>query len=162
MSSVSVLVVRCSGMLVKKLGHPVPLSYFISELNSGRAQPAQTKTPARFSSLSGLVNGRSVDSLRSTKNCGSERVCFHSASLFCRGAVLLATLASLASSAVQSRWIAAMDLVFAASAAAAETARRLAPALSAATPIRNHRLCMVLPPYPWTIVKPKKTANYLP
>ena len=54
------------GMVVKKLGQPVPLSNFISEVNSGRPQPAQTNTPARFSSLSGLVPARSVPSSRST------------------------------------------------------------------------------------------------
>ena len=53
-------------MVVKKLGQPVPLSYFISEVNSGSAQPAQTNTPARFSSLSWLVNARSVPSSRIT------------------------------------------------------------------------------------------------
>src|SRR3981189_1984970 len=47
-------------MLVKKLGQPVPDSYFISEVNRGRPQPAQTNTPARFSSLSALVPARSV------------------------------------------------------------------------------------------------------
>ena len=45
---------------------PVPVSYFICELNHGRLQQALTKMPARFSSLSGLVKGRSVPSLRST------------------------------------------------------------------------------------------------
>ena len=29
-------------MVVKKLGQPVPLSYFIAEVKSGRPQPAQT------------------------------------------------------------------------------------------------------------------------
>ena len=46
---------NASGMVVKKLGQPVPLSNFIAEVNSGRLQPAQTNTPGRFSSLSGLV-----------------------------------------------------------------------------------------------------------
>jgi hypothetical protein len=55
-------------MLVKKLGQPVPLSNFICDVNSGSVQPAQTKTPARFSSFNGLVNARSVPSLRSTRN----------------------------------------------------------------------------------------------
>ena len=36
-------------MVVKNDGQPVPLSYFISEVNSGRPQPAQTNTPGRFS-----------------------------------------------------------------------------------------------------------------
>ena len=68
-------------MLVKKLGQPVPLSNFICDVNSGSVQPAQTKTPARFSPLSGLVKGRSVASLRRTANWGSGSVCFHSASV---------------------------------------------------------------------------------
>jgi hypothetical protein len=53
-------------MLVKKLGQPVPLSNFISDVKCGKPQPAQTKSPRRFSSFSGLLNGRSVPSLRST------------------------------------------------------------------------------------------------
>ena len=51
---------------MKNDGHPVPLSNFIAEVNTGHAQPAQTNTPLRFSSLSGLVNARSVPSSRST------------------------------------------------------------------------------------------------
>ena len=53
-------------MLVKKLGQPVPLSYFICDVNSGRAQPAHTNTPARFSLFRGLLPGNSVPSSRST------------------------------------------------------------------------------------------------
>src|SRR3954466_4423502 len=61
-------------MVVKKLGQPVPLSNFISDVNRGRSQPAQAKMPARFSSLSGLVPARSVPSLRSTlKDSGDRR-----------------------------------------------------------------------------------------
>src|SRR5947208_1463796 len=60
-------------MLVKKLGQPVPDSYFISEVKSGRPQPAQTNTPARFSSLSALVPARSVPSSRSTRNASAGR-----------------------------------------------------------------------------------------
>ena len=52
----------------QKLGHPVPLSYFISDVKTGRPQPAQVKTPGRFSSLSGLEPGRSVPSSRRTWN----------------------------------------------------------------------------------------------
>src|SRR2546430_3000623 len=65
-------------MLVKKLGQPVPDSYFISEVNRGRPQPAQTNTPARFSSLSALVPARSVLSSRSTRNASAGRRLRHS------------------------------------------------------------------------------------
>src|SRR5262245_37025843 len=65
-------------MVVKKLGHPVPLSYFISEVKSGRLQPAQTKMPGRFSPFKGLVPGRSVPSSRNTKNCAASRRLRHS------------------------------------------------------------------------------------
>src|SRR2546426_6589785 len=102
-------------MLVKKLGHPVPLSNFISEVKSGSLQQAQTKTPARFSSFKGLENGRSVASLRRTKNCWPGSASFHSASAFWIGAVDVATLASLASRFFQFCWIIATEaLVFAA------------------------------------------------
>ena len=43
--------------------------------NSGSSHPAQTNVPLRFSSLSGLENGRSVPSCRSTSNCpGGEHL----------------------------------------------------------------------------------------
>src|ERR687892_2067136 len=62
-------------MVVKKLGQPVPLSYFISEVKSGKLQPTQAKTPGRFSLFSGLEPGRSVPSSRRTLNCmGSSRL----------------------------------------------------------------------------------------
>src|SRR5437867_4704986 len=62
-------------MVVKKLGQPVPLSYFISEVKSGKLQPTQAKTPGRFSLFSGLELGRSVPSSRRTANCmGSSRL----------------------------------------------------------------------------------------
>ncbi len=62
----SVLVANAPGRVVKKLGQPVPLSNFMSLVNSGAPQPAQTKVPCRCSSYSGLVQARSVPSLRST------------------------------------------------------------------------------------------------
>src|SRR6266436_3420569 len=65
-------------MLVKKLGQPVPDSYFISEVYRGRPQPAQANTPARFSSLSALVPARSVPSSRSTRNASAGRRLRHS------------------------------------------------------------------------------------
>src|SRR5215831_14766814 len=130
-------------MLVKKLGQPVPLSNFISELNSGSAQPAQTKIPTRFSSLSGLLKGRSVASLRRTKNCASDKLCFHSPSVFCNGATERATSAFLASSVGQSCWIASIDLALGLPAAKA----RPAAALAAKTTVPNKklRLCTIPP-----------------
>ena len=62
--SVSVPTAPSSGC--QKLGQPVPLSNLVSEAKSGSAQPAQAKVPLRCSSRSGLVNGRSVASSRST------------------------------------------------------------------------------------------------
>src|SRR5262245_37037806 len=55
-------------MAAKKLGQPVPLSYFISEVKSGKPQPTQVKIPGRFSLFNGLVPGRSVPSSRKTLN----------------------------------------------------------------------------------------------
>src|SRR5258705_12287437 len=51
----SVVVANAPGIVVKKLGHPVPLSNFIAEVKSGRPQPAHANTPGRFSRSSGLV-----------------------------------------------------------------------------------------------------------
>ena len=67
--------VEAAGMVVKKLGQPVPLSYFISEVNSGKPQPAHAKTPGRFSLLSGLEPERSVPSSRKMLNCLAANVC---------------------------------------------------------------------------------------
>src|SRR5258708_3986728 len=65
-------------MLVKKLAQHVPESYFTSDVNRGRAQPAQANTPARFSSLSAMVPARSVPSSRSTRNASGGRRLRHS------------------------------------------------------------------------------------
>src|SRR5262245_35704987 len=64
--------------MVKKLGHPVPLSYFISEVKSARLQPTQTNIPGRFSLFRGLVPGGSVPSSRNTLNCAASRRLRHS------------------------------------------------------------------------------------
>src|SRR5436190_1201641 len=66
----------------QKLGQPVPLSYFVSEENSGRPQPAHAKVPLRFSALRGLVPGRSVPCLRNTSYCAGVSSLRHSSSLF--------------------------------------------------------------------------------
>ena len=49
---------RSSG--AQKLGHPVPLSNFVLDENSGVPQPAHLNVPDRFSPLSALEPGRSV------------------------------------------------------------------------------------------------------
>ena len=64
-------------MWVKKLGQPVPLSYFIAELNSGSPQPAQANMPGRVSRLSGLLPAGSVASWRSTSYCAGVSRFFH-------------------------------------------------------------------------------------
>src|SRR5207237_10768289 len=66
----------------QKLGQPVPLSYLVSEENSGRSHPAQAKLPLRFSAFSGLVPARSVPCLRSTSYCAGVSRRRHSSSLF--------------------------------------------------------------------------------
>src|SRR5712692_10592767 len=65
-------------MVVKKLGQPVPDSNFISEVKTGRPQPAQAKIPARFSLFSGLVPARSVPSSRITWKDSAGSFFFHS------------------------------------------------------------------------------------
>src|SRR5215510_9915686 len=65
-------------MVVKKLGQPVPLSYFMSDVKSAKLQPTQTNTPGRFSLLSGLVPGGSVPSSRNTLNCAESKRLRHS------------------------------------------------------------------------------------
>jgi len=44
----------------QKLGQPVPLSNLVLDENAGSSQPAQENVPARCSSSSALVKGRSV------------------------------------------------------------------------------------------------------
>ena len=66
MSLKSRFVSKASGSVSKKLGHPVPLSYFMSVVNSACPQAAHANVPGRFSSFSGLVPARSVASSNST------------------------------------------------------------------------------------------------
>src|SRR6266702_3509218 len=89
----SVVVPNTPGIEVKKLDLPVPLSNFIAEVKSGRLQPAQTNTPARFSRSSGLVPARSVPSWRSTSYAAGDSRFFHSASGSLSGSALAATSA---------------------------------------------------------------------
>jgi hypothetical protein len=49
-----------------KLGHPVPLSNFVSDENSRSPHPAQVNVPSRFSLLSGLEPRGSVPCWRNT------------------------------------------------------------------------------------------------
>src|SRR5437764_12256230 len=88
-------------MLVKKLGQPVPLSYFIFDVNSGRLQPAQTNTPTRFSLLSGLLPGYSVPSSRNTWYCAGVNSWRQTVLLRSSGSVVSGTSASFASSVFQ-------------------------------------------------------------
>src|SRR5687768_10715607 len=88
-------------MAVKKLGHPVPLSYFIAEVNRGRLHPAQTNTPGRFSALSALDPGRSVPSSRRTSYAAGLSSLRHSALVRFNGGDTVATSALSASSAFQ-------------------------------------------------------------
>src|SRR5471032_824985 len=74
----SVVVPNTPGMAAKKLGQPVPLSYFIADVKTGRSQPAHANTPGRFSLLSGLEPGRSVASSRNTSYDNPLRRFFHS------------------------------------------------------------------------------------
>jgi hypothetical protein len=66
----------------QKLGQPVWLSNFVVEENRSRAQPAQAKVPARCSSSSGLVKGRSVPLCCRTAYCSGVSSVRHSASLW--------------------------------------------------------------------------------
>src|SRR6266404_5796706 len=66
----------------QKLGQPVPLSYLVSEENSGRSHPAQAKMPLRFSFRSGLEPGRSVPCLLRISYCCGVSCARHSASVF--------------------------------------------------------------------------------
>src|SRR5687767_1009558 len=104
-------------MAVKKLGHPVPLSYFIAEVKRGRLQPAQTKTPGRFSAFSGLEPGRSVPSSRSTSYAAGGRIFFHSALLRLSGVAEAAISAPSASSDFQFFCSSSMPFIDAACAA---------------------------------------------
>jgi len=126
----SFLVPRWPGMWVMKLGQPVPLSYFMREVKSGRPQPAQTKTPGRFSRSSGLENARSVPSSRSTSNCAGLRIFFHSASDRSSGSVESVTSAPGASSAFQSRRIASTSCSLAVAAGRAELLSQPTPAIA--------------------------------
>src|SRR5215210_6312095 len=81
-NDLSVVVPTALASGCQKLGQPVPLSYFVSDENSGRSQPAHAKVPLRFSWLSGLVLGRSVPCLRSTSYCAGVSSLRHSSSLF--------------------------------------------------------------------------------
>ena len=58
----------------QKLGHPVPLSNFLEELNNGNSQPAHRKTPSLFSLFKGLLKALSVpSSLKTWKASGDNR-----------------------------------------------------------------------------------------
>src|SRR5689334_4568418 len=99
----SVEVSTASGIGAQNEGQPEPLSYLVEESNSGSPQPAQRKTPARFSSFSGLVKGRSVPWSRNTWCCSGSRSLRHSASLFWMGVLLLMMSSDVAIIGAQTR-----------------------------------------------------------
>src|SRR2546428_7458391 len=70
-----------SSIGAQKLGHPVPESYFVSDLNSSAPHPAHRYVPASLTCTYIPVNGRSVPALRSTWNCSDVSLSRHSASL---------------------------------------------------------------------------------
>ncbi len=70
------------GKCAQKLGQPVPLSYLVFDEKSDRRQPTQAKMPARCSFNSGLVNGASVASCRSTAYASGLNSLRHSASVW--------------------------------------------------------------------------------
>ena len=75
----------------KKLGQPVPLSYFAADSKSGRLHAAQTNVPARCSWFSALVPGGSVASLNRMANASgdsSSRHAFRGLSSFVIGSVI--------------------------------------------------------------------------
>ena len=77
----STLVSTAPGKCSQKLGHPVPLSNFLDELNKGKSHPAQLNVPSRFSSLSKLEKGLSVPSSLKTLYEEGESLVLHSASV---------------------------------------------------------------------------------
>src|SRR5882672_12650766 len=127
MSRKSFFISNAPGMLVKKLGQPVPDSNFISEVNSGRSQPAQTNTPARFSSSSALVPARSVLSSRSTRNASAGRRLRHSSFDSLSGSPAEGTVAPAGRKVFQSFCSSSMPFMLAGGAAyAAREAKALA------------------------------------
>src|SRR6185312_13080507 len=79
---VSLVVSTALSLGAQNEGQPEPLSYLVLESNKGSPQPAQRKTPVRFSLFSGLVKGRSVPCWRSTWCCIGSSSCCHSVSDF--------------------------------------------------------------------------------
>src|SRR5688572_32516092 len=130
-------------MAVKKLGQPVPLSYFIAEVKRGRLHPAQANTPGRFSALSGLDPGRSVPSSRKTSYAGGLRTLRHSALVRFKGGDTVTTSALSASSARQFFCISSISFEDPASAACAR-APKIRDAID--TLLRKDRRSMALPP----------------
>ena len=65
-----------------KLGHPVPLSNFVSDANNGVPQAAQRYIPARFSLFKGLVPRISVPWHRITSYCAGVSSARHCSSVF--------------------------------------------------------------------------------
>src|SRR5215471_14027405 len=79
-SEVSSVVPTALSSGAQKLGQPVPLSNFVVDEKRSSAQPAHANTPALDSCSSGLENGGSVSSSRSTAYCSGVRSLCHSPS----------------------------------------------------------------------------------
>src|SRR5690348_17954144 len=66
----------------QKLGHPVPESNLVSELNSAVPQQTHRYSPFACNSSYSFANGRSVPPSRVTLYCSAVSCFLHSASLF--------------------------------------------------------------------------------
>src|SRR3954465_7571955 len=78
-----------------KLGHPVPDSNFVSELNSALPHPPQRWPPSPFSLTYLPVNGGSVAALRRTSYWSASSSARHSCSLFWTFSVFSMSLLSV-------------------------------------------------------------------
>src|SRR4029079_7865556 len=78
----------------QKLGHPLPESYFVFELNKSAPQQTQRYTPDSLQSWYLPVKARSVPFWRVIRNCSGVSSRCHSSSLF--SILSLGILASLA------------------------------------------------------------------
>src|SRR5579872_4967516 len=71
----------CFAIGCQKLGHPVPESNFVSELNNALPQQIQRYIPLSCDSAYFPVNGGSVPASRVISNSCADNCCFHSASV---------------------------------------------------------------------------------
>ena len=90
------LVLNAPSIVVKNDGQPVPLSYFIADVNTGQLQPAQTNTPRRFSPLSGLEPGARCPPRAAPRRPSGDRRLRHSSFVSTSGFGSVSTFASFA------------------------------------------------------------------